>query len=135
MAEARGGTFFDTRKSWRKQEEPWTRDGVTLNARGEWLLGDVTAFALGWLGQNPDEASMTQLRTLAQAKEKLWHDYWRPSNWAFLYGDRTTQPSSRDHLNPSVRWFPQELERYRQLIDEKENELWKQAEALGRKLP
>jgi hypothetical protein len=135
VAEARGGTFFDTRKSWRKQEAVWTRDGVTLNARGEGLLGDVTAFALGFHGSDPDEASMTKLRTLAQAKEQLWHRYWRPSNWAFLYGDRTTQPSSRDHLNPSIRWFPQELERYRQLIDEKEAELWKQAEALGRKLP
>lgn len=135
VAEARGGTFFDTRKSWRKQEEAWTRDGLTLNARGEWLLGDVTAFALGLHGSDPGEAEMRQLRTLAQAKEQLWHRYWRPSNWAFLYGDRTTQPSSRDHLNPSVRWFPQELEQYRTLITEKENELWKQAEAIGRKLP
>lgn len=135
VAEARGGTYFDTRKSWRKQEEAWTSDGLTLNARGEGLLGDVTAFALGFHGSDPGEPEMRQLRTLAQAKEQLWHRYWRPSNWAFLYGDRTTQPSSRDHLNPSVRWFPQELEQYRALITEKENELWKQAKAMGRKLP
>jgi hypothetical protein len=134
VAEARGGKFFDTAKSCRKQE-PWTRDGLTLNANGAWLLGDLTAFALGWLGQNPADADLARLRTLAQAKEQLWHRYWRPSNWAFLYGDRTTQPSSRDHLNPNVRWFPQELEQYRTLIDAKETELWNLSQELGRKLP
>lgn len=135
VAEAQGGRFFDTRQSWRKQEDTWTRDGVTLTPMGEWLLGDVTAFALGWRGQDPGEAGLAKLRALAQAKERLWHQYWRPSNWAFLYGDRTTQPSSRDHLNPSVRWFPQELEQYRRLIADKESELWKQSDNLGRKLP
>lgn len=75
---------------------------------------------------------MTKLRTLAQAKEQLWHRYWRPSNWAFLYGDRTTQPSSRDHLN-SIR-CSRELEQVSTVDRRKGGRLWKQAEALGRKL-
>ena len=82
-----------------------------------------------------DRPDVTSLRPLIQAKNKLWHEYWRPSNWAFLYGDRTAQPSSRDHLNPQVRWFPKELEKYQGMIREKEEEIWKQAEVLGRKVP
>ena len=35
------------------------------------------------------------LRQLLIAKNRLWFDYWRPQNWAFLAGDRTAQPSSR----------------------------------------
>jgi hypothetical protein len=34
-----------------------------------------------------------------------------------------------------VRWFPKELEKYQGMIREKEEEIWKQAEALGRKVP
>jgi hypothetical protein len=76
-----------------------------------------------------------KLLKLIREKNLLWHDYWRPTNWAFLYGDRTVQPSSRDHMNPNVRWFPQELEHYRALIAAKENEMMKELEASGRKLP
>ncbi|HEY1049368.1 MAG TPA: hypothetical protein VGE39_06425, partial [Prosthecobacter sp.] len=64
-----------------------------------------------------------------------WHRYWRPANWAFLHGDRTAQPSSRDHVDPTQRWFPSELEKYPPLIQAKEDELWKLANDLGGKLP
>lgn len=106
--------------------EVQTRDGLTLTEADARRLGTLIG------GVAPGAAA---LLPVIQAKNKLWHDYWRPSNWAFLYGDRTTQPSSRDHLNPNVRWFPQELEQYRALIDAKENELWKLSQELGRKLP
>ena len=131
-----GGTFIDVARSWRKQEEGWTRDGLTLNDHGARLLADIIAFDLGNnRGPDPGEADLGRLRSLGREKQALWHRYWRPANWAFLYGDRTTQPSSRDHLSPNVRWFPQELEQYRTLIDAKENELWKLSRELGRKLP
>ncbi|HMO66627.1 MAG TPA: hypothetical protein PKE47_15630, partial [Verrucomicrobiota bacterium] len=54
------------------------------------------------------------------AKNRLWHGYWRPANWAFLWGDRTEQPSSRDHRDRSVRWFPAEMEEFVPLIREAE---------------
>ena len=63
------------------------------------------------------------LRQLIIAKNRLWFDYWRPQNWAFLAGDRTAQPSSRDHLDPSKRWFPPEREAFLPLLDAKEKEI------------
>ena len=54
------------------------------------------------------------------AKNRLWFDYSRPMNWAFLGGDRIEQPSSRDHRDPKVRWFPGELEQFGPLIEQAE---------------
>ncbi|MDR3404666.1 MAG: hypothetical protein P4L99_19340 [Chthoniobacter sp.] len=65
-----------------------------------------------------------------RAKNKLWFDYWRVQNWAFLFGDRTNQPSSRDWRDPSKRWFPAEREEFIPLIEAKEKEI----DALAAKL-
>jgi hypothetical protein len=64
-----------------------------------------------------------KLRQLIVAKNKLWFNYWRPQNWAFLFGDRTNQPSSRDWRDPSKRWFPAEREEFVPLIETKEKEI------------
>ncbi|HEV7866676.1 MAG TPA: hypothetical protein VGO90_03275 [Chthoniobacteraceae bacterium] len=63
------------------------------------------------------------LRQLIVQKNRLWFQYSRPQNWAFLAGDRTNQPSSRDHLDPKKRWFPAELEQFVPLIEAKEREI------------
>lgn len=60
------------------------------------------------------------LRQAVIAKNRLWQACWRPTNWAFLGGDRTEQPSSRDHRDRNVRWFPAEMEEYVPLIREAE---------------
>jgi hypothetical protein len=70
------------------------------------------------------------LRQLIIAKNRLWFDYWRPQNWAFLAGDRVNQPSSRDWRDPSIRWFPPEREQFLPLIEAKEKEI----DALAQKL-
>jgi hypothetical protein len=57
------------------------------------------------------------------AKNRLWFDYWRPQNWAFLGGDRTSVPSSRDHRDPKVRWFPAEMEKFVPLILAQESQI------------
>ena len=75
-------------------------------------------------------AGLEQLRKLIVAKNKLWFDYWRVQNWAFLAGDRTNQPSCRDHRDPSKRWFPAEREEFIPLIEAKEKEI----DALAAKL-
>jgi hypothetical protein len=64
-----------------------------------------------------------KLRATVVEKNQLWFNYWRPQNWAFLGGDRTSQPSSRDHRDPKVRWFPAEMEKFGPLIREKEGEM------------
>ena len=69
---------------------------------------------------------------LTLEKNRLWFHYYRPQNWAFLAGDRTNQPSSRDHLDPKKRWFPEELEQFLPLIEQKEIEIWKMAAELAK---
>jgi len=132
LAEKHGAFFARSGEGWNHQRSyRLTTDGVNLTSAGAREVGLRVQTSAG-IVERPD---LTALRPLIQAKNKLWHEYWRPSNWAFLYGDRTAQPSSRDHLNPQVRWFPKELEKYQGMIREKEEEIWKQAEALGRKVP
>jgi len=67
------------------------------------------------------------LRQAIVARNRLWFDYSRPMNWAFLGGDRTEQPSSRDHRNRSIRWFPAEMEQFRPLLTAADQEVWKAA--------
>ena len=71
------------------------------------------------------------MRQLIIAKNRLWFDYWRVQNWAFLAGDRTEQPSSRDHLDRTKRWFPAEREQFLPLIEKKEQEIWDLAAKLA----
>lgn len=53
-----------------------------------------------------------ELRGAILARNRLWKRSVRPTNWAFLGGDRTEQPSSHDHRDPSVRWFPAEMREF-----------------------
>lgn len=108
-----------------------TRDGLNLTATGAAQLGRNVARLWSSDLVAPDE----RLKALIRQKNTLWHRYWRPTNWAFLHGDRTAQPSSRDHTEPAQRWFPSELEKYPPLIQAKEEELWKLVNDLGGKLP
>lgn len=59
-----------------------------------------------------------------EMKQRLWDQYYRPTNWAFLYGDRQTQPSSRDHRDPNRRWFEEELKKIPPMIREMEERIW-----------
>lgn len=70
------------------------------------------------------------LRQAVVARNRLWFDYSRPMNWAFLGGDRTDQMSSRDHRDRKVRWFPTEMEQFVPLIVAADEKIWKQAEAV-----
>ena len=121
------------------------RDGIHLNERGHRLAGltiatqlysplkemAVSAVLSKTAGSNETELlPLEPLRQLIIAKNRLWFDYWRVQNWAFLAGDRTNQPSSRDHLDPAKRWFPEERERFIPLIEAREKEI----DALAAKL-
>ena len=113
-------------------------DNHTLAGTNRWRSGDgnlqedpqlalataarflATNTKLNWVNLTVEK----DLLTLIAAKNRLWFHYYRPQNWAFLAGDRTHQPSSRDHLDPSKRWFPEELEKFVPLIDAKDAEIW-----------
>ncbi len=107
---------------------PWTHDGREPNPAGH------LAIAAAWLRQLgfPDLArratepafwrhdDVVRLRSSVRRKNQLWTAYHRPMNWAFLHGDRTEQLASHDHLDPRIRWFPDEMNQYPPLIAEAE---------------
>jgi len=115
-----------------KPEVQKTRDGLHLDRAGQFVLAanfrglltpSRTTIDFDFEGgrfRNPEEV---HLASLIVAKNKLWFDYWRVQNWAFLAGDRTNQPSSRDWRDPSKRWFPAEREEFIPLIEAKEKEI------------
>ena len=118
-------------------KEIWKRDRVHLSEAGHFQLAQRILFTLDrvidlpmtdWAVGTPSH--LQKATTVVAAKNRLWYYYYRPQNWAFLAGDRTNQPSSRDHLDPSKRWFPEELEKFVPLIDAKDAEIW----ALAKKL-
>lgn len=108
-----------------------TMDGRQLSAQGLAVaaLGIARATRLsdepavsdpaGWFAQS----RLKVLREDVVAKNKLWASHVRPTNWAFLAGDRLDQPSSRDHRDRNIRWFPQEVEQFGQLLREAEMKL------------
>ena len=137
LAQGRGHRLVDLFTPLRQsagKEPRLTRDGLHLNARGQWLAAQETARQLGLATPNPklkldagtgaiSPATYERMRQAILEKNQLWFDYWRPMNWAFLHGDRIEQPSSHDHRNPKVRWFPQEMEKFLPLIEAKEREV------------
>lgn len=80
---------------------------ATFDPQGKFLLPQVEA-----------------VRHAVVARNRLWFDYTRPMNWAFLAGDRTEQASSRDHRDRNIRWFPAEMERFVPLIAEADQRIW-----------
>jgi hypothetical protein len=117
-----------------------TRDGMHLSSVGHWFFAELMVNPLGIEPKIRDrkfdlpvaltDPEYEPLRQLILEKNRLWFDYWRPQNWAFLNGDRTEQPSSRDHRDPKKRWFPEEMEKFLPLIEAKEKEIWEAAAKL-----
>jgi hypothetical protein len=109
--------------------ESLTEDGVQITPRGHALVAQAFAreLSLPVPALSPTntwtDPHLEELRQLIISKNRLWFDYWRPQNWAFLGGDRTEQPSSRDHRDPKIRWFPTEMKKFTTLIAEKERQI------------
>ena len=125
------------------REPRLTDNGLQLTPRGHALVARAFARQLGFgdLADHAGEpaengvwpnAAFERLRQAIVAKNRLWFNYWRPMNWAFLGGDRTNQPSSRDHRDPKIRWFPDEMEKFVPLIEKKEKEIAELADHLPR---
>jgi len=123
------------------QEPRLTGDGLQLTPHGHALAAAAFVRQLGLVSLAaaagaPDDNGiwpnirLERLRQVVVAKNRIWFNYWRPENWAFLGGDRTEQPSSRDHRDPRIRWFPAEMEKFVPMIEAKEREIAKQADEL-----
>lgn len=141
LAIKRGARFLFNIGVARRMHERITRDGLHLNQTGHWRaarsIAQQSAASASWHEATPDQQTgalpapaIEKLRQLILEKNRLWFDYWRPQNWAFLHGDRTEQPSSRDHRDPKKRWFPEEMEKFLPLIEAKEKEIWEAAQKL-----
>ncbi len=124
IAEESGAVFFDLGAF---EPRHFMSNGVNLSDLGQRELSDRLTRALGF-GSEVDELIVTKVRE----KNHLWDQYYRPTNWAFLYGDRQHVPSSRDHVDARKRWFEEELKGIPALIAEKEKEIWALAEGGAR---
>lgn len=103
---------------------PLTRDGWQLTAGGHERVASALAQQLGVEVAKVRGAGVFEaVRRKVIAKNRLWFQASRPTNWAFLGGDRTEQPSSHDHRDYKVRWFPAEMEQFGPLIATAENEI------------
>jgi hypothetical protein len=112
-----------------------TRDGLHLDTVGHERLAQLCAQRLQAVRPNdpmlfdPSTGAAKSprveiVRRLIMEKNRLWFDYFRPQNWAFLNGDRIEQPSSHDHRDAKRRWFPEEMQKFLPLIEAKEKEIW-----------
>ncbi len=120
---------------------PCTRDGAHAGENGQrdaarFMASQLLGLPLPWKQANIAKElkrPIEELQTGIVAKNRLWFQYTRPQNWAFLAGDRTNQPSSRDHIDKNKRWFPEEMEKFVPLIEAKDQEIWALAAKLNTK--
>jgi len=102
-----------------------TTDGSLLSEKGHQLAAQAFANQLGYSPKL--SANAEPLRQAILKKNALWQQYWFPSNWAFLYGNRQQTASSRSHLNGSYRWFPEEIQSILPELKQLENAITKEA--------
>lgn len=107
---------------------PYNEAARTLAVRRGWTFLDGVTHPLpdaatASFGFGPPRGATPDLVSLVRKKNDLWFHYWRPQNWAFLHGDRTEQQSSRDHRDPKIRWFPEEMTRWLPLVAAREQEI------------
>lgn len=119
LADQLGAAFVDLYRTL-PEGGAFTRDGIHLNGRGQQV---VAREIVRQLGLKPVPSADPTLLALLAEKNRLWFNYHRPQNWAFLHGDRTEQLFSRDYRDTSVRLLPRELEAYVPLIAAKEEEI------------
>lgn len=118
--------------------KPFSQNGLNLSPAGHWFAAQAIARQLGFLDrvksihwhESDSTLQPTSIESLRQAicqKNDLWHRYWRPTNWAFLYGNRQHAFSSRDHNDRDIRWFPKEIQAALPQIEENEQQIQKAA--------
>lgn len=99
-------------------------NGVHLNASGHQVFADKVIDMLGHVGM---EKMSPALHDAIARKNLLWQQYYRPTNWAFLFGDRQHVPASRDVEKREERWFVREIDALPALIAEAEADIQRYA--------
>lgn len=84
-------------------------NGVHLNESGHLVFAHALRDQIGAGARQGDEDS-PPLRDAIARKNLLWQQYYRPTNWAFLFGDRQHVPASRDVEKREERWFVREID-------------------------
>jgi hypothetical protein len=122
LALVHGAIFVDLASGLDTERADWSRDGVHLSDAG--LLEAAGILARG-LGLKPEERKLDpRLLRAVDEKNALWQQYLRPTNWAFLFGDRQHVPSSRGRIDNERRWFIEEIQRLPALISEADAKIW-----------
>ncbi len=123
LAAAHGALFVDVDQRLDSGLGEPGRDGIKLADPGHLRLTGIICDSL-----NIEQSSFDpELLDRIHEKNLLWQQYYRPTNWAFLFGDRQNVPSSRDHKDDDRRWFVEELQRLPGLIQEADQEIWRAA--------
>lgn len=106
-------------------------NGVHLNESGHQVFAHAIRDRIGASarqGENVSEA----LRDAIARKNLLWQQYYRPTNWAFLFGDRQHVPASRDVEKREERWFVREIDALPALIAGAEADIQRYAKEAGK---
>lgn len=107
-------------------------NGVHLNQAGHRALAIEFAEQLNFPAVEEIPVDRDDLmRQAIERRNRLWQQYYHPTNWAFLFGDRQHVPASRDHIDTNKRWFLDELETLPKLIAEAEADIFRYAGGNG----
>lgn len=103
------------------------RDGGASGGVGGRVFVEQDVQLFAQITDSAPEPAEQKLRASIVEKNRVWLQYYRPTNWAFLYGDRQHVPSSRDHQDTEKRWFPFEIETALPIIKDLEKSIHEQA--------
>jgi hypothetical protein len=90
-------------------------NGVHLNESGHQVYAYAIRERIGAYVRSGEIVSPA-LRDAIARKNLLWQQYYRPTNWAFLFGDRQHVPASRDVEKREERWYVREIDALPALI-------------------
>lgn len=127
IAEKRGLLFVDLFTPLAASpDQVLSSNGIHLSEAGHRAVAEqiTTQLKFPFPARLPDSPSLQQSIEL---KNRLWQQYYRPSNWAFLFGDRQHVPASRDPVEREERWFVREIDSLPGLIAETEADIHRYA--------
>ncbi|MDP4790807.1 MAG: GDSL-type esterase/lipase family protein [Verrucomicrobiales bacterium] len=127
LASARGLLFVDLFTPLRTEPDATlSPNGIHLNAAGHRVLAGLVAAQLKFPA-TIEAPNTLALNAAIERKNRLWQQYYRPTNWAFLFGDRQHVPASRDVEKREERWFVREIDSLPGLIAEAEADIQRYA--------
>ena len=112
-----------------KESERSSSNGIRLTDYGHWENAHLIMRQLGIAVPPASEFDESNQRFADQhteairneiiKKNRYWFRYFRPTNWAFLYGNRQHTESSWD-VKKENRWFPEEVGQLLKMVERAE---------------